>query len=145
MLDNSEHVLTTISAAVGPFAIDEGIIEKPFRKGQSADKSLKTREVRIWQTGTKKILIAHIPIDEESGLSISTGNFEIAGVPGGGAPILMDFRKVRDYPPFSGRLARTDIFTRQLAPPAAAVSFPRETQPTHSPSPVPMSKPQSAM
>lgn len=83
-----------ISSGVGPFAIDEGLIKKPFRKGHSVDQNLLAREVRIWQTGTKKLLIAHVPVDEKSGKSISRGNFEIAAVPGTGAPILMDFRNV---------------------------------------------------
>ena len=41
-----------ISSAVGPFAIDEGII-KEFRKGHSPDGSFSTQEVRIYNTGTK--------------------------------------------------------------------------------------------
>lgn len=82
-----------ISSAVGPFAIDECIIKKPFRQGKSADDRLKAREVRIWQTGTQKLLISHVPVDEKSGMALHGGDFEIAGVPGSGAPILMDFRK----------------------------------------------------
>ncbi|KAH8698903.1 PrpF protein [Talaromyces proteolyticus] len=81
-----------ISAGVGPFAIDEGLIRKPFRVGQTTAPGLLTREVRIYQTAIKKILIAHVPIDPKSGKSLSKGNFAIAAVPGTGAPILMDFR-----------------------------------------------------
>jgi 2-methylaconitate cis-trans-isomerase PrpF len=83
-----------ISSGVGPFAIDEGLIAKPFRQGVSPAPGILTREVRIWQTGTKKLLVAHVPIDERTGKSISKGEFEIAAVPGTGAPILMDFRNV---------------------------------------------------
>jgi 2-methylaconitate cis-trans-isomerase PrpF len=52
------------------------------------------REVRIYNTGTQKVLIAHVPIDSETGKSISEGEFGIAAVPGTGAPILMDYRDV---------------------------------------------------
>jgi 2-methylaconitate cis-trans-isomerase PrpF len=83
-----------ISSGVGPFAIDEGLIKKPFREGVAVESGILTREVRIWQTGTKKLLIAHVPVDEKSGRSISRGEFAIAAVPGTGAPILMDFRNV---------------------------------------------------
>ncbi|KIX93461.1 uncharacterized protein Z520_10881 [Fonsecaea multimorphosa CBS 102226] len=81
-----------ISVGVGPFAIDEGIIKKPFRKGVALDPDLQTREVRIYQTAIKRLLIAHVPVSAKSGKSISRGDFAIAGVPGTGAPILMDFR-----------------------------------------------------
>lgn len=83
-----------ISSGVGPFAIDEELITKPFRQGVSPTEGALTREVRIWQVGTKKLLVAHVPIDEKSGKSVSRGTFEIAAVPGTGAPILMDFRNV---------------------------------------------------
>jgi 2-methylaconitate cis-trans-isomerase PrpF len=62
-----------ISAGVGPFAIDEGLIKGPFRKGSSADPELLAMEVRIYQTGTKKVLIAYVPIDEKTGRSVSRG------------------------------------------------------------------------
>lgn len=52
------------------------------------------REVRIYNTGTQKVLIAHVPIDLETGKSISEGEFAIAAVPGTGALILMDYRDV---------------------------------------------------
>lgn len=103
-------------AAVAPFAIDKGIIRKPFRRGHCPDKKLAAREVRIWQTGTQKVLIAHVPVDESTGLSISSGSHEIAGVPGTAAPILMDFRRVRcisievrNFP----RLAANELNCRQ--------------------------------
>ena len=81
-----------ISSGVGPFAIDEGLISKPFKKGLSPAEGVLTREVRIWQIGTKKLLVAHVPVDEKTGKSVSKGDFAIAAVPGTGAPILMDFR-----------------------------------------------------
>jgi 2-methylaconitate cis-trans-isomerase PrpF len=80
-----------ISSAVGPFAIDEGHVD--FKAGSSADPRLKTQEVRIYNTGTKKVLAAHVPIDDD-GCAMSVGEEAIAGVPGTGAPILMDYRYV---------------------------------------------------
>jgi hypothetical protein len=82
-----------ISSAVGPYAIDEGMV-KTFRTGASMDNTLTSQEVRVWNTGTKKLLIMHVPIDPETRTSISKGNASIDGVPGTGAPILVDFRNV---------------------------------------------------
>ena len=82
-----------ISAAVGPFAVDEGLL-KQDRPGVSPDSQVKTKEVRIYNTGTKKILISHVPIDQNNGKALEAGDYEIAGCPGTGAPILMDYRNV---------------------------------------------------
>lgn len=80
-----------ISSGVGPFAIDEGLLEE-FRGGRSLDARIKTREVRIFNTGTEKVLISHVPIDGE-GYSVASGEYTMAAVPGTGAPILMDYRE----------------------------------------------------
>ena len=80
-----------ISSGVGPFAIDEGLVEN-FRKGRSLDADIITQEVRIFNTGTEKVLISHVPIDED-GYSVAAGNYTMAAVPGAGAPILMDYRE----------------------------------------------------
>jgi 2-methylaconitate cis-trans-isomerase PrpF len=69
-----------ISAGVGPFAIDEGMIESP-RDGVA--------EVRIWNTNTEKLLIASVPV--RAGKAAVTGDFEIPGVPGTGAEIIMNW------------------------------------------------------
>lgn len=82
-----------ISSAVGSFAIDEGLVSVN-RTGHSGDSSLKAREVRIYNTNTQKILISHVPVDPDSGLSVTVGNAIIDGVPGRSAPILMDYRNV---------------------------------------------------
>lgn len=81
-----------ISAAVGPFAISEGLV-RAERDGVSLVKGLKTREVRIYNTGTDKVLTAHVPVTEE-GRVVESGDYEVAAVPGTGAPILMDYSKV---------------------------------------------------
>jgi 2-methylaconitate cis-trans-isomerase PrpF len=82
-----------ISSAVGPFAIDEGLL-KMHRKGHGSNPKIVAREVRIYNTNTKKILISHISVEESSGFSITSGDTSISGVPGSSAPILMDYRNV---------------------------------------------------
>lgn len=81
-----------ISAGVGPFAIEEGLV-KTFREGKTL-QSYKGRaqEVRIFHTGTQKTLISHVPIGE-NGYPIATGDYDMAAVPGTGAPILLDYSK----------------------------------------------------
>ncbi|MGH7832643.1 MAG: 2-methylaconitate cis-trans isomerase PrpF family protein [Candidatus Binatia bacterium] len=67
------------SAAVGPFALLRGLIEP---------KEPVTR-VRIYNTNTKKIIVAEFPVRD--GEFVSEGNFSIDGVPGTGSKILLDF------------------------------------------------------
>lgn len=68
-----------ISAGVGPFAIDEGLVE--VREPETV--------VRIYNTNTKKILKAYVPT--EKGKSKYTGDYAIDGVPGTGSKILLDY------------------------------------------------------
>ncbi|HUT72399.1 MAG TPA: PrpF domain-containing protein [Desulfatiglandales bacterium] len=68
-----------ISSAVGPFAIDEGLVR--------ATDPMVT--VRIYNTNTHKILIAEVPVFE--GKAAADGDFSIPGVPGTGAMIKMDW------------------------------------------------------
>lgn len=82
-----------ISAGVGPFAVDEGLV-KEKRAGMSIDSNVGTQEVRILNTGTNKILLSHVPINPQSGRSLELGSYSIAGCPGTGAPILLDYRNV---------------------------------------------------
>ncbi|GKZ86332.1 hypothetical protein AnigIFM56816_001385 [Aspergillus niger] len=74
-----------ISAAGGPFAIEEGLVQ--FRPERSVDTTVKTQEVRIYNTGTRKLLSAHVPVSE-SGAFEPEGTHEIAGVPGKGSPTI---------------------------------------------------------
>ncbi len=69
-----------ISSGVGPFAIDSGLVEarEPIT------------EVRIFNTNTAKVLVAHVPVS--GGRAKISGNFAIPGVPGTGAEIFMDYR-----------------------------------------------------
>ncbi|EGW41001.1 PrpF domain-containing protein [Desulfosporosinus sp. OT] len=68
-----------ISSGVGPFAIDEGLVRvvEPVTK------------VRIHNTNTGKILVAEVPVQD--GHAKVSGDYKIAGVPGTGAKIMMDF------------------------------------------------------
>lgn len=83
-----------ISSAVGPFAIDEGLLGKNANTKCSANDDTAVTEVRIFNTNTQRILLAHVPVDKKSGFSITAGNSMIAGVPGTSAPILMDYKDV---------------------------------------------------
>lgn len=68
-----------ISAGVGPFAIDEGLVK--------AVEPLTT--VRIYNTNTNKVIVAEVPV--KSGKAQVAGDYQIDGVPGTGAKILLDF------------------------------------------------------
>jgi 2-methylaconitate cis-trans-isomerase PrpF len=68
-----------MSSAVGPFAIDEGLVRA------SGD----TATVRIFNTNTKKIICATFPLDGE--LTRYDGDLVIPGVAGSGAPVRLDF------------------------------------------------------
>jgi 2-methylaconitate cis-trans-isomerase PrpF len=67
------------SSAVGPFAIDEGLVEV----------TSSTTKVRIHNTNTKKIILAHVPVKD--GEAAVDGDFELPGVAGRGARIALDF------------------------------------------------------
>ena len=69
-----------MSAAMGPFAVDEGIIK--------IDSD--TAMVRIHNTNTRKIIHAHFPMDE--GQAAVDGDYELRGVAGTGAPVRLEFR-----------------------------------------------------
>ena len=68
-----------ISSGVGPFAIDEGLVEavEPVTR------------VRIHNTNTDKLLVALVPV--RNGKARVSGDCAIAGAPGTGAEILMDY------------------------------------------------------
>ncbi|QHJ01301.1 PrpF protein [Xylophilus rhododendri] len=69
-----------ISAGVGPFAIDSGMVAAQG----------PVTQVRIFNTNTGKLLIAHVPV--QHGRVKVSGDFAIPGVPGTGAEIFMDYR-----------------------------------------------------
>lgn len=67
------------TAAVGPFAIDEGLV---------SPAEPETR-VCMFNTNTRKRVVARVPVAD--GEAQSTGDFELPGVPGTGARIALDF------------------------------------------------------
>ena len=68
-----------MSSAMGPFAVDEGLVTV---KG---DEAL----VRIHNTNTNKIIHARFPVDD--GQAAVDGILELPGVSGTGAPVRMEF------------------------------------------------------
>jgi methylitaconate Delta-isomerase len=68
-----------ISSGVGPFAIRQGWVPAVE----------PVTQVRIYNTNTKKIIVADVPVQD--GEVVVEGDCRIDGVPGSGAPILLDF------------------------------------------------------
>ena len=68
-----------LSSAVGPFAIDQGLVraEEPFTL------------VKIFNTNTQKMIHAKVPV--KRGKVVSEGDYVIDGVPGTGAKIELSF------------------------------------------------------
>jgi 2-methylaconitate isomerase len=69
-----------MSSAIGPFAIDEGLVPKP-RDGDAI--------VRIHNTNTKKIIVSRFGMD--GGEAAVAGDMALDGVAGTGAPIRLEF------------------------------------------------------
>jgi 2-methylaconitate isomerase len=68
-----------MSSAMGPFAVDEGLVSV------AGDEAV----VRIHNTNTGKIIHAHFAVDD--GMAAIDGDYELLGVAGTGAPVRMDF------------------------------------------------------
>ena len=68
-----------LSSAVGPFAVDEGLVR--VADGEAL--------VRIHQVNTKRIIHARFPV--LGGKAVTAGDFSMAGVSGSGARIRLDF------------------------------------------------------
>jgi 2-methylaconitate isomerase len=69
-----------LTAAVGPFAISEGLVEAP---------SNGVAIVRIWQANLGKQIVAHVPMRD--GEPAEAGDFEFDGVAFPGAEIRLEF------------------------------------------------------
>jgi 2-methylaconitate isomerase len=67
------------SSAVGPFAVDEGLVSA----------AAPETAVRIHNTNTGKLILARVPVTD--GKAAVEGDFELPGVPGRGARIALDF------------------------------------------------------
>lgn len=72
-----------LSAAVGPFAISNGLIDA----GRVPENGMAI--VRIWQTNIEKTIIAHVPITD--GVVQETGDFELDGVTFPAAEVQLEF------------------------------------------------------
>ncbi len=72
-----------LSAAVGAYAIQEGII--------AGVDPITT--VRIFNTNTCQLLITHVPVSH--GMPLVKGDYAIAGVPGTGAEVRLDFARTK--------------------------------------------------
>jgi 2-methylaconitate cis-trans-isomerase PrpF len=70
-----------MSSAMGPFAIDEGLVRAAGKEAL----------VRIYNTNTRKIIWARFAMDE--GLAAVDGDLSIPGVAGTGAPVKLEFRE----------------------------------------------------
>jgi len=72
-----------LSAAVGPFAISNGLIDA----GRVPKNGIAT--IRIWQTNIGKTIVAHVPITD--GAVQETGDFELDGVTFPAAEVQLEF------------------------------------------------------
>lgn len=70
-----------MSAAMGPFAVDEGLVR--VTGGDAL--------VRVHNTNTKKIIWSRFPVDD--GAAAVDGELAIPGVAGTGAPVKLEFRE----------------------------------------------------
>lgn len=78
-----------MSSAMGPFAVDEGLVKA------SGPEAL----VRIHNTNTAKIIWSRFPLD--GGLAAVDGDLAIPGVAGTGAPVRLEFREPGERRPGS--------------------------------------------
>src|SRR5437868_5503951 len=69
-----------MSSAIGPFAVDEGLVAKP-RSGEAV--------VRIHNTNTRKIIVSRFAMDGNE--AAVAGDMALDGVAGTGAPIRLEF------------------------------------------------------
>jgi len=69
-----------LSAAVGVFAVDEGLVvaQEPITL------------IKMFNTNTQKVILAEVPV--KSGKFFPEGDYSISGVPGRGSKILLDFK-----------------------------------------------------
>ena len=72
-----------LTSAVGPFAVDEGLVTPSVDSGGDA-------AVRLYNVNTRKRIVARFPLDGAS--AAVEGEFELLGVGGSGAPIRLEFQ-----------------------------------------------------
>ena len=74
-----------LTAAVGAFAIAQGLVDEPLLKEQGSG----VVTVKIWQVNIQKTIIAHIPVT--NGVVQETGDFELDGVTFPAAEVVVEF------------------------------------------------------
>jgi hypothetical protein len=74
-----------LTAAVGAFAIDNGLIDHPL----ITNKQSGVVKVNIWQVNIQKTIIAHIPIT--NGIVQESGDFQLDGVTFPAAEVIVEF------------------------------------------------------
>jgi len=89
-----------LSSAIGPFAIDEGLIKS--KDGNNL--------VRLYNTNTDKIVHAHIPVKD--GRTVTAGDFQIQGIAGTGARLQLDYLDPGGAG--TGRLLPTDSVINEI-------------------------------
>jgi len=72
-----------LSAAVGPFALTEGLVDAPRLAGDTV------ATVRIWQANLGKRILAHVPLRD--GIVVEDGDFELDGVTFPAAEVKLEF------------------------------------------------------
>jgi hypothetical protein len=71
----------SMASAMGPFAVDEGLVTAP-RDGEAV--------VRIRDTNADRIIVSRFPV--RNGKAAVTGDLEVDGVGGRGAPVRLEFQ-----------------------------------------------------
>ena len=82
-----------MSSAMGPFAVDEGIVKLDGDSGM----------VRIHNTNTRKLIHAHFDMDD--GLAAIDGDYELPGVAGQASAVRLDF--IEPGGSFTGKMLPT--------------------------------------
>jgi 2-methylaconitate cis-trans-isomerase PrpF len=89
-----------ISSGVGPFCVDEGIV----------DVTEGNTRVRIFNTNTNAVIVADVPVN--GGKAKVQGDFAVPGVPGTGAEVVMNW--VGTVGALTGRLLPTGNATDKI-------------------------------
>ncbi|EHK42364.1 uncharacterized protein TrAtP1_002631 [Trichoderma atroviride] len=78
-----------MTAAIGPFAVDEGILSFPNDRLAPATSYTS---VRIYNTNTKKIIVASFPISGKTPKFVPHGTYQMDGVPDTASKITLSFQ-----------------------------------------------------
>ncbi|KAM0447539.1 hypothetical protein ACHAO4_008866 [Trichoderma viride] len=78
-----------MTAAIGPFAVDEGLLRFP---NDRLVPVTNYTSVRIYNTNTKKIIIASFPISGNSPKFVPPGTYQMDGVPHTASKITLSFQ-----------------------------------------------------